>query len=187
MKKYRYALQISLLLLSAMLTTYIIFVAKVKVDFISAWPIVNACGLAPALVAASILLFFRGSTAQRALCIIWAGIFLLVTLCGVLGSVSFNMRKTVLYSDSPGGTHRMAVVQTQVNVLSGKILYPIFPASGIWYHQTNVLRAYQQPTPEDFRWLDESTVEITIARGTQNDWVYHYRFSMDEWELVALS
>jgi|GEM_PF-3930840 len=169
---------------AVLLTVYILIVAYVKVDFISAWPIVIACGLAPVLAAIGFVGCYGGGKIRRALCGFAAVVFLCVSPLGFFASIWFNTRGTVHVSVSPGGLRRMAAVRAESDSMFGHTVYPICPAWGLWYRQTAPIRADQPPVPEDFRWLDKNTVEVNIKHGA-SDFVYRYDFLTGEWEWVV--
>ena len=169
---------IALFLAAAVLTGYILIVAYVKVDFISAWPIVIACGLAPVLAAIGFIGCYGGGKIRRALCGFAAAVLLCVSPLGFFASMGLNARGTVYVSVSPGGLHRMAAVKA-----GGHTVYPICSVWRLWYNQTALLRTDRPPTPEDFRGLDKNTVEVNIEHGSVDN-VWHYDFLTKDWERV---
>jgi len=148
---------------AALLTAYILVVAYIKVDFVSPLPIIIACGLAPLMAAIGVLLCFGGGLFRRFVCCGFAVIFIGMSPIGLLASAAYNKRSTVLYAQSPQGNNKMVVVQTHGRAYDE--VYAICPMRGLWYRQQYSCVAYnQKPIPEDFRWIDEDTVEIKVRR-----------------------
>ena len=166
---------------AALLTAYIFAVAYVKVDFISALPIIFACGLAPVLAAIGFIGCYGGGKIRRALCGFAATVFLCIAPLGFFASMGLNARGTVYVSVSPGGLRRMAAVRAESDIMWGHTVYPICPAWGLWYRQTALLRTDRPPVPEDFRWLDEHTVEVNIEHGGSDN-LWRYDFLTKDWE-----